>query len=59
MFEILKQNVTVDRGGLYHSLAALCGVARVGKTINKAMDSALDVLKEYIVVEGEQISLKT
>jgi len=59
MFEILKQNVTVDRGGLYHSLAVLCGVARVGKTINKAMDSALDVLKEYIVVEGEQISLKT
>lgn len=59
MFEILKQNVTVDRSGLYHSLAALCGVARVGKTINKAMDSALDVLKEYIVVEGEQISLKT
>ena len=58
MFEILKQNVTADKSGLYRSLAAQCGVARVGKSINEAMDAALDVLKDHIVVEGEQISIK-
>lgn len=58
MYEILKQNVTADKSGLYRSLAAQCGVARVGKAINEALDSALDVLKDSIIVEGEQISIK-
>lgn len=58
MFEILKQNVTADKNGLYRSLAAQCGVARVGKAINEAMDAALDVLKGRIVVDGEQVSIK-
>ena len=58
MFEILKQNVTADKSGLYRSLAAQCGVARVGKAINEAMDSALLILKDRIIVDGEQISLK-
>lgn len=39
MFEILKQNVTADKNGLYHSLAAQCGVARVGKTIQSAYNA--------------------
>lgn len=58
MVEILKQNVTADKSGLYRSLAAQCGVARVGKAINEAMDSALHVLKDQIIFDGEQISLK-
>lgn len=58
MFEILKQNVTADKNGLYRSLAAQCGVARVGKAINEAMDTALDVLKDRIIVDGELVSLK-
>ena len=58
MYEILKQNVTVDKNGLYRSLAAQCGVVRVGKAINEAMDSALDVLKDRIIFDGEQISIK-
>lgn len=58
MFEIIKQNVTVDKKGLYHSLAAQCGISRVGKAINEAMDSALHVLKNRIVIDDEQISLK-
>ncbi len=58
MFEILKQNVTVDKNGLYRSLAAQCGVSRVGKAINEAMDAALYILKDRIIVEDEQISLK-
>lgn len=58
MLEILKQNVSADKNGLYHSLAVLCGVSRVGRTVNDAMDRALQSLKEFIVVNGEQISLK-
>ncbi len=58
MFEILKQNVTADKSGLSRSLAAQCGVTRVGKAINAAMDSALDVLQDRIIVDGEQIYLK-
>ena len=60
MFEILKQNVTADKSGLYRSLAAQCGVTRVGKAINEAMDAALNVLLQNnsIVTDGDQISLK-
>lgn len=60
MFEILKQNVTADRNGLYRSLATQCGVARVGKAINEAMDVALNVLvrDKSVVIDGDRISLE-
>ena len=60
MFEILKQNVTADRNGLYRSLTTQCGVARVGKAINEAMDAALNVLvrDKSVVIDGDRISLE-
>lgn len=60
MFEILKQNVTADRSGLYHSLAAQCGVTRIGNAITEAMDAALDLLvqNKSVVIDGDQILLK-
>lgn len=60
MFEILKENVTADRNGLYRSLATQCGVARVGKAINEAMDAALNVLvrDKSVVIDGDRISLE-
>ena len=58
MLEILKQNVTADKSGLYRSLAAQCGVNRVGKVINEVLDSALHILEDLIIIDGEQISLK-
>ena len=58
MFEILEQNVTADKSGLYRSLAAQCGVTRVGKAINEAMDAALNVLSDRIIIDGEQVSIK-
>lgn len=58
MFEILKQNVTADKSGLYRSLAAQCGVTRVGKAINEAMDAALNVLSDRIIIDDEQVSIK-
>ncbi len=58
MFEILRQNVTANKIGLYRSLAAQCGVPRVSKAINEAMDAALNELGDRIIVDGEQISIK-
>lgn len=58
MLEILKQNVTAEKSGLYHTLAAQCGISRVGKTVNEMMESALRNLAGTVVVDGEQISLK-
>ena len=37
---------------------APCGVTRVGKAITDAMDAALNVLSDRIIVDGEQISIK-
>lgn len=58
MLEILKQNVTAEKSGLYRALAAQCGISRVGKTVNEIMESALRTLSGAVVVDGEQISLK-
>lgn len=58
LLEILKQNMTADKAGLYHSLAVQCGATRVGKAINEAMDSALCLLSDRILIDGEQISLR-
>ena len=58
MLEILKQNVTATRSGLYRSLAAQCGLTRLGKSINEMLDAALALLGESIIIEGDQIALK-
>ena len=58
MLEIIKQNVTVDKKGLYRSLALQCGVNRVGKAISEHFDVALHLLDNMITVEDEQICLK-
>lgn len=58
MYEIMKQNVSVDKSGLYHALAAQCEVSRMGAGIVEAMDDAFDLLKNRIVINGNQISIK-
>jgi len=58
MLEILKQNVTADKNGLYRSLAAQCGVSRVSKSIIETLDSALHLLENSITIDGEQIAIK-
>ena len=58
MLEILKQNVTADKNGLYRSLGSQCGITRVGKTINEILDSALRLLKDTIDIDGDQLSLR-
>ena len=58
MLEILKQNMTADKEGLFRSLALQCGVNRVGKAIYETLDTALSFLKDKVIIDGEQVSLK-
>ena len=60
MYAILKQNVSADKSGLYHSLARQCGVTRVGKAIYEVMDAALALLEKEnrVVVDGETVTIR-
>lgn len=58
MLEILNQNVSADKNGLYRSLAMQCGVSRVGKAVNESMDAALEILKDRVNIDGDVISIK-
>ena len=58
MWQILRQNISADKAGLYRSLASLCGVSRVGKGINEYFDEALKLLDHRIIVDGDTVSVK-
>lgn len=58
MLEILRQNITADKNGLYRSLALQCGANRLSKAISESFDEALRLLKSSVVIEDNQISLK-
>lgn len=59
MYEIIKQNLTVDILGLFRIMAEQCGAYRGGHAINEALSSALfDNLKDRVDFNGEQISIK-
>lgn len=58
MLEILKQNVTISKESLYHILAEQCGAVRVGKTTYEAMDSAVCILSDAVIIKDDILSLK-
>lgn len=58
MLQILRQNLSAEKAGLYRALAAQCGFARVGKAINDYFDEVLKLLDHYITVDRETISIK-
>ncbi|MCD8145847.1 MAG: hypothetical protein LUD84_00970 [Clostridiales bacterium] len=58
MREIISQNMTVDKNGLYRTLAQQCGVKRVGKAINERFDRALQLLSDVVSIDGEQVTVK-
>lgn len=59
MLEILKQNLTVDKNGLYHVLASHCGFNRVGNAMSNYFDSVLHSIDNYISIDYDDvISLK-
>ena len=60
MFELLKRSISCDKEGLYRDVANLCGVTRLTDSVNRAMGTAVDVLKWQgrAVVDGDRISIK-
>lgn len=58
IMEILRQNITADKNGLYRSLAQQCGVNRAGKSAIDCFDTALNLLKDEIIIDEEMISIK-
>lgn len=60
MFEFLKRSISCDKEGLYRDVANLCGVTRLTDSVNRAMDTAVDVLvrQDRAAVDGDRISIK-
>lgn len=58
MKEILKQNITVDRNGLFRLLAQQLGFSRIGDMITSRFESALRLISKEIEENGEMLSLK-
>ncbi|MDE6966883.1 MAG: type III restriction endonuclease subunit R, partial [Clostridiales bacterium] len=56
--EILKQNVSAEKQGLYRLLTQNLGFSRIGDAILERMDSALELIYKDIEINGEMISLK-
>ena len=58
MKEILKQNITVEKSGLFRLLVQQLGFSRMGDAILTKLESALKLLKNEIRVDGDTIYLK-
>ena len=58
LWEILKQNVTAEKSGLYRSLIQQCGIGRLTKGVMETLDQALKLLEDRVEIEGDQVSLK-
>ena len=58
MKEILKQNVTVEKNGLFRLLAKQLGFSRVGDAIVERLHAALALIANEIERNGDMLSVK-
>ena len=58
LYQIIQQNVTVEREGLYRALASQCGLTRVGRAALPILAAALNLLADRIEIDGDLITLK-
>lgn len=58
ILEILKNNVSAEKSGVYRSLANQCGFDRVGNASYDHFDEALKLLRQQVRCNGEMLSLK-
>ncbi len=56
--ELLKQNVTAEKMGLFKLLAQQLGFSRMGDAILSQMENALKLISKDIETNGEMLSLK-
>ena len=58
MRELIKQNGTVTKKGLYQKLAHECGCDKVGANISDIFDQALQSISAELIIDGDSISLR-
>lgn len=58
MQEILKQNVTVEKNGLFRLLVQQLGFSRMGDSIINRLEDALQLISGDIEVNGDILSMK-
>jgi len=58
MLEILKHNVSVEKEGLYRTLAQQCGVTRLTSPMVECFEKALSYLSDKVEVVNNQVTLK-
>ena len=58
MKEILKQNITVEKSGLFRLLVQQLGFSRMGDSILERLESALHLISKEVAINGDVLSLK-
>ena len=56
--EILKQNVSVEKDGLFRLICKQLGFSRMGDAIESRLDEALKLIADQISVDGQMICIK-
>ena len=56
--QLLKQNVTAEKDGLFKLLANQLGFARIGDAMETRLQGALALIAQEVEVNGEMLSLK-
>lgn len=56
--EVLRENISAEKMGLFRLLAKRLGFLRIGDSILYQMESALNLIKKDIVMNNEMLSLK-
>ena len=57
MFEIIKQNMSIEKESLYKYLARLLGINRLTDKVVWKMDDALDAIKSLVEIDNGIISI--
>lgn len=58
IYEVLKQNITADKDGLFRSITKQLGFQRMGDSIYAQMEEALESLRNLVDVDGDMLSLR-
>ena len=59
MKEILRQNVSVEKNGLFRLLVQQLGFSRIGDAISDRLEAALLLISKEVEFDGNMLSLKT
>lgn len=57
MYELIRQNVSVDKNGLFRSISNLLGFARAGNTAIERFERALASLSDRVEINGSTVSI--